>query len=623
MAAAPSASMRPNGRGNWAEMSDAPPPSLPSGPVAPLPADVNRQVAAEQLRLIYEHMTVGTFVATVFGLMLVVHLHGRVPLGPLLGWAGLKVGVALPRILQSRLYRLRGRPGTAAWQRWTLGLLAVDGACWGLGGAWLMGGATDMVAVVAASLCCVASVATFGLQVRLGATAAYVVPMIAPTALALLWRDDRFGLFAGVGLLLFLGLMLSTARRSEKRLAEVFALRFLTDRISAERAQALELAQRQSAVKTKFLTAMSHELRTPLHGILGLTRVTRAHQHDEKLRHRLGLIEHSGEHLLQLINDLLDMSRIEAGRIELHESSFDLQAEVDELVDIYLVRTQEKGLLFNAAVDLPVPCWVMGDVTRLRQVLHNLLGNALKFTERGSIELRVQRSGAARVEFSVQDTGEGIAQADLAHIFDPFWQAGQTPLQRASGSGLGLSIARDIAQAMGGHIHCASELGRGSVFVLNLPLLMVDPPGDLAQRESGWMVGDISLLPGHVLLVEDNEVNALVVQAMLSRSGCEVQHVTNGEEAVRLATLGGRRPNVVLMDCQMPVLDGLEATRRIRALEQRLGLSRVPIVALTANTSSDDRLECERAGMDQFLGKPFTEKELLAAIGAYAQREPT
>jgi CheY-like chemotaxis protein len=136
------------------------------------------------------------------------------------------------------------------------------------------------------------------------------------------------------------------------------------------------------------------------------------------------------------------------------------------------------------------------------------------------------------------------------------------------------------------------------------------------------MVGDISLLPGHVLLVEDNEVNALVVQAMLSRSGCEVRHVTNGEEAVRLATLGGRRPDVVLMDCQMPVLDGMEATRRIRALEQRLGLPRIPIVALTANTGADDRLACERAGMDQFVGKPFTEKELLAAIGAYAQREP-
>jgi len=589
--------------------------------VAPFPPEVSRQVAAEQLRMVFEHMATGTVVATVFGLLLAAHLHARVPPLPWWIWVGLKIGVAVPRIAQTRLYRRSGSDSAPCGPRRMLGLLALDGACWGLGGAWLMGGPTDTVAEVAASLCCVASVATFGLQVRMGWTAAYVVPMIAPTALALLWRHDRFGLFAGVGLLLFLGLMLATARRSEKRLTEVFALRFLTDRISAERAQALEIAQRQSAVKTKFLAAMSHELRTPLHGILGLTRVIRAHQHDEKLRHRLGLIEHSGEHLLQLINDLLDLSRIEAGRIELNEAPFDLRAEIEELIDIYLVRTQEKGLLFSTAIELPPRCWVMGDVTRLRQVLHNLLGNALKFTAHGSIELKVHRSGAARIEFSVQDSGEGIAKVDLAHVFDPFWQAGNSPTLRASGSGLGLSIARDIAQAMGGHIHCASELGRGSVFVLNLPLLLVDPPGDLAQRESGWMMGDISLLPGHVLLVEDNEVNALVVQAMLARSGCEVHHVTNGEEAVRLATLGTRRPNVVLMDCQMPVLDGLEATRRIRAIEQRLGLPRIPIVALTANTSADDRSACERAGMDQFLGKPFTEKELLAAIGAYAQSE--
>jgi len=459
--------------------------------------------------------------------------------------------------------------------------------------------------------------------VRVAATAAYVVPMILPTALALLARGDELGVFAGVGLLLFLGLMLTTARRSETRLAEVFTLRFLTDRISAERADALALAKRQSAVKSQFLATMSHEFRTPLHGILGLTRLTRAEHPDPQLQHRLGLIEHSGEHLLRLINDLLDASKIEAGRVDISKAAFDLSTELDELVDVYFVRCDEKGLDFVARIDLPAPCWVSGDATRVRQILHNLLGNALKFTDQGKVELHVGRRLDGLMSFRVRDSGSGIASADLPHIFEAFWQAGGSQNSRSTGTGLGLNIAREIGRAMGGDIQCVSELGQGSEFVFTLPLPPEPMPADAQAGSQAKLHLRGSLAKARILLAEDNDVNALLIEAMLDRHGCEVTRVGNGVDAVRYTMADGNRPDVVLMDSQMPQMDGLEATRRIRVLELSQGLRRVPIVALTANTRSDDRHQCEQAGMDHFVGKPFTEDELLAVLGTCLRTAPT
>ncbi|HET9642484.1 MAG TPA: ATP-binding protein, partial [Burkholderiaceae bacterium] len=358
----------------------------------------------------------------------------------------------------------------------------------------------------------------------------------------------------------------------------------------------------------------SHELRTPLHGILGLTRVVRARRHDDdELRHQLGLIEHSGEHLLQLINDLLDTSRIEAGRVEIDDVEFDLPAELAELIDIYCVRAQEKGLVFLTQIDLPVPYWVRGDPTRLRQILHNLLGNSLKFTDAGQVRLRARRTSDGAIEFVVEDSGQGIAPEHIAHVFDAFWQGGAKG-KRAAGAGLGLNIALQMARAMGGAIHCESEIGRGSRFTVRLPMPEAPPNASRSANESEWMAGDIAPLQRRVLLAEDNEVNALVVQAMLSRNGWDVTQVDNGDDAVRLATEAQPRPDLVLMDCQMPVLDGIEATRRIRAHERHHGLAHLPVIALTANTAMDDREECRRAGMDLFLGKPFTERELMAVV---------
>src|SRR5574341_514411 len=307
------------------------------------------------------------------------------------------------------------------------------------------------------------------------------------------------------------------------------------------------------------------------------------------------------------------------GRVEIHASEVDLHAEIDELVDVNFVRAQEKGLAFGAELELPTPCVVRTDPTRLRQILHNLLGNAIKFTDTGRIGLRVRHTGFGHFQFVVQDTGMGIAPEDLPHIFDAFWRAKSAHGRNTAGAGLGLHLAQELTRAMGGSIRCESQPGVGTTFELNLPLPEIAPAPPAAARGT-WSTTQATEAGVPVLLAEDNEVNALVVETMLERNGCSVQRVSDGAEAVRLATVAGpQRPSVVLMDCQMPVLDGVEATRRIRAAEQELGLARVPVVALTANSALDDKLQCRRAGMDYFLGKPFTEDELLAALAACLQ----
>lgn len=573
------------------------------------------EVAADQLRMVLAHTAVGSMIATVFAVLLATHLYGRVAPEWVIGWIAAKLLVVLPRMAAAHVYKRRETVDTRSWQRWNEWLLAADGAIWGLAGAALMNRSTDIVAEVTASLFGIAAVATFGLQVRMSATLAYVGPMLAPTAFALYLRGDDVGLFAGSGLLLFLALVLTTARRSERRLAEVFKLRLEMSRVAAERTAALELAQQQAAAKTRFFSAMSHELRTPLHGILGLTRVSRALRPDAELQHRLALIEHSGQHLLQLINDLLDLSRIEAGRIELEGVDFDLAAELGEIVDIYTVRAEEKTIGFSARVRLAEEHWVCGDARRLRQILHNLLGNALKFTERGGVSLRVSKLEGNEIEFEIGDTGPGIAPEAIPRIFDAFWQAGDARAKQA-GAGLGLNISMELARAMKGTLTCESRLDRGSTFKLRIPLPSAQAPHGLTREVSGWMIGDIGRPVGKVLLAEDNEVNALVAQAMLVRNGWEVVHVDDGEQAVAEATATGRRPDLILMDCLMPGMDGFEATRRIRDHERRQGLTPLPILALTANNGAADRRRCKEAGMTGFLAKPFNEAELLSALDA-------
>ena len=585
------------------------------------------QVAREQMRMVLLHTRLGTLAATVFALMLAWHLHGQLTGGReqqvLLAWVLAKLVVAAARMGLAWAWQQRdaASPQAVRWQRGMLLLLALDGLVWGLGGWAMMERQVPLAALVVAALDGVSCVATFGLQVRLAATAAYVLPMLLPLALGLAQRGDDIAVFAALGQLLLAGLLLATARATSARLTTGMLLRMQAEALAAEKDAALQLAHEQSAERKRFLAKVSHELRTPLHGMLGLTRLLHLEASDPTLSHRLELIESSGTQLLALINDLLEVSRIDAGHFALKLDSFDLAALLEQQAELFTLRAADKGLLFDLHADLPRPHWVRGDAARLRQVLNNLLGNAVKFTRRGRITLQA-RPGARpdSVLLAVIDTGTGIGAVELARIFQPFHQVHDGAVAASpvtDGVGLGLTIAREIAIAMGSDIQVCSAPGQGSEFsfeALLPPVAQADdaPPGTVPLQR----------LPRLVLVAEDDEVNALIVGAFLDSLGVRYERVADGMQAVSRALRETDRPELVLMDCRMPVMDGLTATADIRRQERTLGLLRLPIVALTATATDTDRQACMDVGMDDVIAKPFTPVQL-ADILRTAGRRPT
>jgi signal transduction histidine kinase len=596
-----------------------------------LDPELRWKIKAEQFRMMMAMATPATVAATLFAVLTTLFFHHQVAQSNSLvhWWLGLKIGIALPRIIQQEWHRYLGAPVSRRWQRAALLLMFLDGCVWGLAGLWLTP-ANDLLTstLIGVGLAGVATLATFTLHSNWINNVAYCVPMVLPAAIVFLNRQDPLSLYTGAGLLVFLTSLLSVAWRGQKHIVELIRLRFVTDRIAHERETALEVAERQNAVKSQFVATMSHELRTPLHGILGLTRMIQTAELDLENRKRLGLVERSGEHLLSIINDILDFSRIEAGHMSVESQPFDLSDVLDDLVALTSVTASAKGLKLVTQVQLPRPCYVMGDAARVRQILLNLIGNAVKFTERGQIRLSAHRAAPGpdgqpgMMVMRVSDSGIGIAPEDLATIFDPFHQVDNSLGRRFGGTGLGLTISREISRAMHGEITCSSVQGQGSSFELTVPLPVYNTaqaPTAAKRHDNAAMDGGRTpvALHGHVLLAEDNEVNAMVVEALLRRHGLTVEHVPDGLEVVQRMCGDHPRPDLVLMDCQMPAMDGFEATRQIRADEQSRGLARTPVVALTASALAEDSERCLGAGMDAHLPKPFREDQLLSVLLAH------
>ena len=376
-----------------------------------------------------------------------------------------------------------------------------------------------------------------------------------------------------------------------------------------ERERAEQEARAAAQARSDFLATMSHEIRTPLNGVLGITELLLSGTLEPEQRELATTVHRSGELLRTVLNDILDYSRVDAGLLEIEDVPVDLLELADDILHLWHGPAEERGLELQIESSPTTPRWVYGDPTRLRQILGNLVSNAVKFTPQGHVRLSLEaESDAGALIFAVEDTGVGIAPESLARIFEPFRQADSSTSRRYGGSGLGLAICRRLADAMQGELEVASILGTGTCFTVRLPLRLADAPAPDEAADEAPLRADLS--GRRVLLAEDNAINRLLVQRLLVPLGVELSIAEDGAACVTLWQADP--PELILMDCQMPGVDGYTATRQIRAAGGTL-----PILALTANTMPGDRARCLEAGMDDHLGKPLRVAELEAALARW------
>ncbi|RLT94778.1 hybrid sensor histidine kinase/response regulator [Ketobacter sp.] len=373
-----------------------------------------------------------------------------------------------------------------------------------------------------------------------------------------------------------------------------------------------EVTAQLNRAKSLFFAQMSHDLRTPLNSILGFCQLLETSSLDDEQSEQVRMIHDSGHHLLALVNDILDLSKGEAGKIQLEAIPFSLPELVQDTVTFLMPQVQP-GVVFDLDMDGSVPHWLEGDPVRVRQILYNLLSNAFKFTARGRVRLGVRglpgtAGDGRRVQLRVEDTGSGIPTASLDHLFDVYEQADASVNRSHGGTGLGLHICKQLAELMQGSISVTSELGKGSTFCVELCLAPVhDQPAPNLEPVQMQSAPHFA----HILVVDDDRVNRMLLQKMLERRGLQVTCAESGDQA--LARAREHPFDLVLMDCQMPGLSGMEATRRLRTLE---GYSKVPILALTGN-GRDEMAECFKAGMNDFMSKPLDMDGLNAMVAKW------
>jgi len=428
-------------------------------------------------------------------------------------------------------------------------------------------------------------------------------PAVTLLALPLLeqtWRD-RIGLFFCTAFLVAYALSSAiNAFRSHSKLRATTAELMLKQ----------NEAEAASIAKSEFLANMSHEIRTPLNGVLAMAQVLADASLPPREKEAANLICTSGQTLERLLSDILDLAKIESGQMEVQLSGFSVGDLLRSVAGLGQMIAEGKGVELNVVIDAQADCHVSGDEVRIRQVMTNLVSNAIKFTPNGSVTLTLCRTSTGAFRFSVQDTGVGFSAEDKARIFERFQQADGTITRRFGGTGLGLSISRHLVELMGGVLECESAVGTGSTFWFELELEEVE-----ADQPECKQKADIGPPPStRLLVVDDHPTNLKVVEIILAGAGIDVTTATNGEEA--LSRWAEARFDLILMDMQMPVMDGVTAVRTLRAREEALGLPRTPIIMLTANASPEHVRAGAAAGADGHLTKPISPSSLISSIDA-------
>jgi len=439
------------------------------------------------------------------------------------------------------------------------------------------------------------------------------------------------------GMTIFLDISINEIRLNNRRMFSCF-VRDISERKSVEdqlQTYMRELewfraeAEKGTRLKSEFLATMSHEIRTPINGVIGMTELLLETGMNARQQHYADVVMRSARALLDIINDILDFSKIEAGRFTLELLPLDFKKLSKETIELFSMKADEKGLemLLNYSDD--AARYILGDAGRIRQILSNLLSNAIKFTDKGRIELIVEglespqnRQNDAKIKVSVKDTGIGIPQEVQGMLFSMFTQADTSTSRKYGGTGLGLAICKQLAMLMDGEVGIESVQGKGSVFWFTMILPMVDENSvAMVQSEPVEKAKPESLKGARILLVEDNIINQEFALEILRRFGCRCTLATDGRQAINCVE-DGNAYDLILMDCQMPEVDGYEATRHIHEYFKRQSLPSVPIIAMTANAMKGEREKCIEAGMDDYLSKPFLKKDMNVVMTKWIRYVP-